>query len=295
MKSGFISIIGRPNVGKSTLLNNLLGSKVSIVSDKPQTTRNQILGIHTKKEGQAVFLDNPGIHKPLHQLNKRMMEYVYSAFEDADIICLLIDISQKWGKGDEFALELVNKYEKPKFALINKIDLLKKSKALPLIEKISKRNIFDEIIPISALKKTNFKVLEEKLFEYLPEGPLLYPEDIITTSRRKFIVAEIIREKILHFTREEIPYSVAVIVKEIEGRGKLLYIAADILVERKSQKRIVIGSKGSMISQIGKKAREELEFLVGKKVFLDLKVRHQKNWRDKSVIIQQINQQMGED
>ncbi len=296
MKSGFVSLVGRPNVGKSTLLNSFLGSKVSIVSDKPQTTRNKIVGIYTEEKGQIIFLDNPGIHKPLHALNKKMMEEVYSALEECDLILFLIDITKKWGKGDEFSLELLKKYKKPKFLLINKIDLVKKSKALPIIEKFKEMNVFDEIIPISALTRLNFDILNEKIFEYLPEGELLYPGDSVTVIRRKFLIAEIIREKILNMTKDEIPYSVAVLVDKIEKRDNgVLYIHAEIYVEKDSQKAILIGKNGSMISRIGKSARKELEFLTGSKIYLELIVRVKEKWRDSPGIISLLNKQMGED
>ncbi len=296
MKSGFVSLVGRPNVGKSTLLNSFLGSKVSIVSDKPQTTRNKIVGIYTEEKGQIIFLDNPGIHKPLHTLNKKMMEEVYSALEECDLILFLIDITKKWGKGDEFSLELLKKYKQPKFLLINKIDLVKKSKALPIIEKFKDMNVFDEIIPISALTRLNFDVLNEKIFEYLPEGELLYPGDSVTVVRRKFLIAEIIREKILNMTKDEIPYSVAVLVDKIEKRDNgVLYIHAEIYVEKDSQKAILIGKNGSMISRIGKSARKELEFLTGTKIYLELIVRVKEKWRDSPGVISLLNKQMGED
>ncbi len=296
MKAGFVSLVGRPNVGKSTLLNSFLGSKVSIVSDKPQTTRNKIVGIYTEEKGQIIFLDNPGIHKPLHTLNKKMMEEVYSALEECDLILFLIDITKKWGKGDEFSLELLKKYEKPKFLLINKIDLVKKSKALPIIEKFKDMNVFSEIIPISALTRLNFDILNEKIFEYLPEGELLYPEDSVTIVRRKFLIAEIIREKILNMTKDEIPYSVAVLVNKIERRESgVLYINAEIYVEKDSQKAILIGKKGSMISRIGKNARKELEFLTNSKIYLELIVKVKEKWRDSPGMISLLNKQMGED
>ena len=295
-KSGFVSLIGRPNVGKSTFLNSFLGRKISIVSDKPQTTRVQIVGIYTEEKGQIIFLDNPGIHKPLHKLNQNMMEYVYNALEESDIILFLIDITQKFGKGDQFALELLKKYNKTKFLLINKLDIVSKSKALPVIEKFKDMGIFDEIIPISAIKGMNFDIVNKKIFDYLPEGPLFYPADSVTTSRRKFFVSEIIREKILLLTRDEIPFSVAVLVKDIENRENgVLYISADIYVEKDSQKAIIIGKKGSMISHMGKLARKELSFLTDKKIFLDLYVRVKEKWRDSMSVISQINKQMGDD
>jgi len=296
MKSGFVSLIGRPNVGKSTLLNSFLGSKISIVSDKPQTTRNKIVGIYTEEKGQIIFLDNPGIHKPLHTLNKKMMEEVYSSLEECDIILFLIDITKKWGKGDEFSLGLLKKYEKPKFLLINKIDLVKKSKALPIIERFKDMNLFNEIIPVSALTRANFDVLNQKIFEYLPEGELLYPDDSVTIVRRKFLISEIIREKILNMTKDEIPYSVAVLVEKVEKRENgVLYIYAEIFVEKDSQKAILIGRKGQMISRIGKSARKELEFLTNTKIFLELVVKVKEKWRDSPGIISRLNKQLGED
>jgi GTP-binding protein Era len=296
IKSGFVSLIGRPNVGKSTFLNSFLGRKISIVSDKPQTTRVQIVGIYTEEKGQIIFLDNPGIHKPLHKLNQSMMEYVYNALEESDIILFLIDITQKFGKGDEFALNLLKKYKKTKFLLINKLDIVTKSKALPIIEKFKDSGIFDEIIPISALKAMNFDLINKKIFDYLPKGPLFYPADSVTTTRRKFFISEIIREKILLLTHDELPFSVAVLVKDIEQRENgVLYISADIYVEKDSQKAIIIGKKGSMITRIGKLARKELSFLTDKKIYLDLYVKVKERWRDSMTVLSQINKQMGED
>ncbi len=296
IKSGFVSIIGRPNVGKSTFLNSFLGRKISIVSDKPQTTRVQIVGIYTEEKGQIIFLDNPGIHKPLHKLNQSMMEYVYNALEESDIILFLIDITQKFGKGDEFALRLLEKYKKTKFLLINKLDLVTKSKALPIIEKFKDMDIFNEIIPISAINGMNFDLVNKKIFDYLPEGPLFYPADSVTTARRKFFISEIIREKILLLTKDELPFSVAVLVKEIKTRENgVLYISADIYVEKESQKPIIIGKKGSMIAHIGKLARKEISFLTGKKVYIDLYVRVKEKWRDSMSVLSIINKQMGED
>ncbi len=294
-KSGFVSIVGRPNVGKSTLINTIVGHKVAITSDKPQTTRDQILAVKTEERGQIIFLDNPGIHKPLHKLNENMMELVYHALEEADLILFMVDLTQKWGRGDDFALELVKKYEKTRFAVVNKVDALKKSKALPLMEKLSSYGIFDEIIPISAKTGDNVSLLIDKIFEYLPEGEMLYPEDMVTNIRRKFFVAEIIREKILRTTRDEIPYGVAVMVNTIEPRNGVVYISADIIVERESHKKIIIGKKGEMIKKIGKSAREELEMIVGKKIYLELFVKVKEKWRDSDSILTILEMQKGED
>ncbi len=294
-KSGFVSIIGRPNVGKSTLLNTIVGHKVAIISDKPQTTRDQILAVYTDKKGQIIFLDNPGIHKPLYKLNENMMELVYNALEETDIILFMVDITQSWGKGDEFAISLIKQYEKPRIAAVNKVDALKKSKALPLIEKLSQYNLFSEIIPISAKTGENVELLIDKIFEYLPEGDLLYPENMITNVKRKFLISEIIREKILIKTHDEIPYSVAVLVNTVEKKENLVYISADIIVEKPSHKGIIIGRGGDMIKKIGKSAREELEFIFGEKVYLELFVKVKEKWRDKESILTLLEIQKGEE
>jgi GTP-binding protein Era len=290
-KVGYVSIIGRPNVGKSTLLNTLLGRKVTIVSPRPQTTRNRILGIKTTEKGQIIFMDNPGIHRPLHKLNEFMMEQVYQSLEGSDLVLLMVDITQEFGKGDEFVVNMLKKVDKPIFLLINKIDKVKKSKALPLIDLYKDLLPFKEIIPISALKGTNLDVLEDLIYQYLPEGEKLFPDDMVTDISDRFLISEIIREKVLHYTREEIPYSVGVLVEQVEERDGLLYIYATIFVEKENHKKIVIGKGGNLIKLIGMKAREELEFLFGTKIYLDLVVKVKKGWRDDPAILALIQNQ----
>ncbi len=290
-KVGYVSIIGRPNVGKSTLLNNLLGRKVTIVSPRPQTTRNRILGIKTTEKGQIIFVDNPGIHRPLHKLNEFMMEQVYQSLEGSDLILLMVDVTQEFGKGDEFVVNMLKKVDKPIFLLLNKVDKVKKSRVLPLIDLYKDLLPFKEIIPISALKGTNLDVLEDLIYKYLPEGEKLFPDDMVTDISDRFLIAEIIREKVLHYTREEIPYSVGVLVEKVEERNGLLYIYAIIFVEKENHKKIVIGKGGNLIKLIGIKAREELEFIFGTKIYLDLVVKVKKGWRDDPAILALIQNQ----
>jgi len=294
-KSGYVALIGRPNVGKSTLLNNMLGRKIAIISDKPQTTRNRILGIKTTEKGQIVFVDNPGIHKPLFKLNEKMMSYVYSSLESCDLIALIIDATQKYGRGDEFVINTLKKIKTPCFLLINKIDLIGKDKILLIIDHYKDLLNFKEIIPISALKGTNLDLFEEKIYEYLPEGEKLYPEDMISDQPLKFQISEIIREKVLHYTEDELPYVTAVLVEKMESRNNLVYIAATIFVERESHRKIVIGHKGSLIKTIGIKARKELEFVLQKKVFLNLKVAVREKWRDSPALLNLLDQQQSSD
>ena len=295
LKSGFVSLVGRPNVGKSTLLNAFLGQKVAIVSDKPQTTRNQILGVKTCEKGQIVFLDNPGIHRPLHRLNHEMMDQVYAALEDCDLILFLVDVTEEWGKGDDFSLEVLRRYKQPKFLIINKLDKVNKSRALPLIAKFAQMGIFQEIFPLSAQRGDNLELLEAKIYDYLPEGPLFYPSDTVTVLKRKFVISETVREKILWYTREEVPYGVAVMVNTVEKREGMLYLQADILVERDNHRKIIIGRRGSLLARIGKEAREEMESMTGQKIYLELRVKVEERWRDSDGILAALSQQMGED
>ncbi|MFW6124289.1 MAG: GTPase Era [Acidobacteriota bacterium] len=294
-KVGYVSLIGRPNVGKSTLLNKFLGQKVSIISDKPQTTRISILGIKTTQKGQIIFIDNPGIHKPLHRLNKRMMSFVYSSLETADVICLLIDATLKFGHGDEFVIETLRKISTPVFLLINKVDIIKKEKALLLIDKYKDLFPFAEIIPISALKGTNVDVLEESLYQHLPEAERIFSKDQHSTQTQKFLLSEIIREKLLKYVARELPFVTAVLINKIEERktkGKpLTYIHGEIFVERDSHRKIILGKQGSLIKKIGTEARKEIENIVKTKVFLDLHVRVRKRWRDSSNVLELIEQQ----
>ncbi len=292
---GYVSLIGRPNVGKSTLLNRLLGQKISIISDKPQTTRISILGIKTTGKGQIIFIDNPGIHKPLHKLNKRMMSFVYSSLETADLICLLIDATLKFGRGDEFVIDNLKNVSTPVFLLINKVDIIKKEKVLLLIDRYKDLFPFAEIIPISALKGINVDVLEESLYLNLPEAERIFSKGEISTQTQRFWLSEIIREKMLKYVEKELPFMTAVLLDKIEKRktrGRpLTYIHADIFVERETHRKIILGKQGSLIKKIGMEARKEIEEILKSKVFLDLHVRVNKRWRDSANVLELIEQQ----
>ena len=280
MKSGFASIVGRPNSGKSTLLNRLVGEKISIVTDKPQTTRHVVKGIVTRPEGQIVFLDTPGIHKPIHRMNERMMKSVRGAMADVDVILLIVDASAAFGRGDEFTLELLNPVSAKKFVLLNKIDRIAKNGLLPMIERYCKRGSFEEIIPISALTGENVETLLAQIFTYMPEGPMFYPPDQISDQQERAITAEIIREKLIALTEEELPYSTAVVIDRFEEEDKLYRIYATIYVERESQRSIVIGKGGQKLKEVGTTARRELESFFNRRIFLDLHVKVKKHWRD---------------
>jgi len=291
MKSGFVSIIGRPNVGKSTLLNALMGRKVTIVSPTPQTTRHRILGVKTTEKGQIIFMDNPGIHRPLHKLNELMMERVYESLKDSDLILLVIDITQAFGKGDQFVIDMLKETATHKFLVINKIDLVSKGKILPVIDLYKDLLDFKEIVPISAYKGTNLNLLEDLIFKYLPEGELLFPPETITNISDRFLISEIIREKLLHRLKAELPYSVGVLVEKIEDKNDILHIYATIFVEKENHKKIVIGKGGENLKQVGIKARQELEFIFGKKIYLEMVVKVRKGWRDDPAILALLENQ----
>jgi GTP-binding protein Era len=280
-KSGFVSIIGRPNSGKSTLLNQLLGEKISIVSDKPQTTRENILGILTVKEGQIIFTDTPGIHKPGYELNRRMMQTVYNSLEGTDLLLLLVDASTAFGSGDQYVIDLLKERGLPTLLLLNKIDVVRKEALLPLIGSYAAKYPFTEIVPISALKKDNLELLVSLILKHLPEGPPHFPEEQFTDRHERFLVGELVREKVLLNTRDELPYSTTVqITRFDESQGDVVVLNCDIVVEKESQKKIVIGSQGQMLKQIGIDARADIEELLGKRVFLELYVRVKPKWRD---------------
>jgi GTPase len=279
-KSGFVSIIGRPNSGKSTLLNRLVGEKVSIVTNKPQTTRSVIRGILTRPEGQIVFLDTPGIHKPIHRMNERMMKSVRAAMAGVDLILLMVDSSVTFGHGDEFALDLLKSVATKKILLLNKIDAIEKNKLLAMMDRYSKWQKFEAIIPISALTGENVEETIKEIFAHLPEGPMFYPTDQISDQPERAIAAEMIREKLILLTEEEMPYSTAVIIDRFEESEQIHRIFASIFVERDSQKAIVIGKGGQKLKQIGVEARKELEDFFGRKIFLELHVKVRKSWRD---------------
>lgn len=292
MKVGYVALIGRPNVGKSTLLNKILGQKVAIISDKPQTTRTSIIGIKTTDKGQIIFVDNPGIHRPLHRLNKRMMNFVYSALETSDLLCLLIDATLKFGHGDQFVIETLKKVSTPIYLLINKVDIIKKEKILLLIDKYKDLLEFKEIIPISALKGTNVDVLEENIYKYLPEAEKLYGDDDISDQSLQFLLSEIIREKLLSRVRQELPFVTAVHIDQIEDRGEAKkYIMAQIFVEKDTHRKIIIGKRGSLIKTIGTEARKEMEDILEAKVYLDLHVKVKENWRDSPDVLDLIEGQ----
>lgn len=280
-KSGMVALIGRPNAGKSTLLNLLVGEKIAIVSDKPQTTRTRISGVLTREEGQIVFLDTPGIHKPGYALNRRMMTIVSDALSSVDLILLMIDASEPMGGGDRFVLDMMKKVETPAFLLLNKIDRMKdKSRLLPRIENYTKGREFAEVIPVSALTGDGVEMLLSKVFEYLPEGPPLYAEDELTDQPERVIVAELVREKILRITGEEIPYVTAVVTEQWEDGDELTRIGCVIYVERSSHRPIIIGRGGARLKEIGTEARADIEKLLGRHVFLGLHVKVREHWRD---------------
>jgi len=304
MKVGYVALIGRPNVGKSTLLNKMLGQKVAITSDKPQTTRISILGIRTTQKGQIIFVDNPGIHKPLHNLNKRMMSFVYSALETSNLVNLLIDATLKFGHGDEFVLETLKNISTPIFLLINKVDIVKKEKILLLIDKYKDLLNFKEIIPISALKGTNLDILEDLTYDNLPEAQKIFSDDEISDQSQRFLLSEIVREKVLSHVKQELPFVTAVYMDKLEdeikdsspnalsGKKKQVqYISATIFVEKETHRRIVIGKHGRLIKTIGTQARQELEHILGTRIFLDLWVKVKERWRDSPDVLDLIESQ----
>lgn len=277
-RCGFVSLLGRPNVGKSTLMNRMVGGKVSITSPKPQTTRNRILGIHNLPGAQAIYMDTPGIHEPKKPLNQRMIKEVKKAAGDCDLAVMIIEADRPWRDEDLLALDLVETLKVKKILAINKIDKVPKQSILPLIDHSSKLGVFDQIVPVSALKGENVDRFGEVVLNLLPEGPALFPLDMITDQAERFWAAEMIREKVVRKTSQELPYSTAVEVEEFKESDKLIRIRAVIYVERDSQKPIIIGRKGAMIKQIGTEARLDIENFLGRKVFLDLVVRVDKNW-----------------
>jgi GTP-binding protein Era len=278
-KSGFISIIGRPNVGKSTLLNALLGEKIAIISDKPQTTRNRILGILSRPGAQLVFMDTPGIHKPMHRMNEVMVRTALQTYNEVDVILLLVEAMEQPGGGDKFIIDTLSKVKTPVFLLINKVDLVQKEALLPLMQEYSKLHDFAEIIPVSALKN-DLGGLVETVLNRLPRGPKYFPDDQLTDQPERFIVSELVREKIFELTKEEIPYSTAVVIEEMKEDTDITRIHAVIYVERDSQKGILIGKGGGMLKQIGTLARLDAEKLLGTKIFLKLFVKVKKGWRE---------------
>lgn len=283
-KSGFISIIGRPNVGKSTFLNRVIGQKIAIMSDKPQTTRNKVQGVLTTDDAQMIFIDTPGIHKPKHKLGDFMMKIAVSSLKEVDLILFMVNAEEGFGRGEEFILEKLSGIKTPVFLVINKIDLISPDMLLTIIDTYKEKYDFAEIIPISAIEGNNVERLLEQIQMRLDEGPQFYPADQVTDHPERFIVSELIREKALHLTREEVPHSLAVMIDKMESRkGKeMIDVMATIIVERDSQKGIIIGKQGNMLKEIGMRAREDIEKLLGSKVYLELWVKVQKDWRNKA-------------
>ena len=276
MKVGFVSIVGRPNAGKSTLINSIIGSKVAIVSDKAHTTRNNIQGIYNDDDSQIIFIDTPGIHKPMHKLGKYMNSQSYYSIEDTNVILFMVDATEKIGKGDKFILEKLKEVDSNVFLILNKVDRIKKENLFPMIEEYNKLFDFKEIIPISALKKDNIDDLIKTIKKYLDEGERYYSEDYYTDKSINFMVSEIVREKVLNLTHEEVPHAVTCVLEKYKEEINVL-----IIVEREGIKRILVGHSGSMIKEIGIEARKDIEELVGKKVYLELFVKTVNNWREK--------------
>jgi GTPase len=294
-RSGFVSIIGRPNAGKSTLLNALVGEKLAIVTHKPQTTRNRIQGMVNvlarkgRPAGQIIFMDTPGVHKPDSSLTRKMMQEVHDALEARDLVLLIVDATQKFGTGDHFTLDLVNRAGGPVFLLLNKIDLIEKQKLLPLMAEYSRLHKFVEIIPISAAKRDGLDLLVDRIIANLPEGPRYFPKDQLTNQPERFLVAEIIREKVLLATGEEVPNASAVVVEEFVEELRLTRISALIYCEREGQKGILIGRRGEMLKKIGTAARLEIEKRLGVKVFLQMHVKVQPGWRQSREFVEELD------
>lgn len=294
-KSGFVAIVGRPNVGKSTLLNRIVGQKIAIMSDKAQTTRNKIQGVYTTPEAQLIFIDTPGIHKPKHRLGDFMVETAYSALREVDAVLFMISADQKRGKGDDFIIERLKNVQSPVYLVINKIDKVHPDELLGIIEDYSSQMEFAQVVPISATEGNNVERLMEVLVDEMPEGPQYFPDDQVTDHPEYFIVSELIREKVLFLTRDEVPHSVAVVIDTMKrNENNKIHIQATIIVERDSQKGIIIGKGGKMMKDIGTKARRDIENLLGDKVFLELWVKVQKDWRDKRVYLQDFGYRQDE-
>ena len=285
-KSGFVAIVGRPNVGKSTLLNRIVGQKIAIMSDKAQTTRNKIQGVYTTDKTQIVFIDTPGIHKPKHRLGDYMVEAAYSALHEVEVVLFMVAADQKRGKGDDMIIERLKKLNVPVYLVINKIDKIHPNDLLEQIDDFKSQMDFAQIIPISATQGNNFETLMKELEANMPAGPQYFPEDQITDHPEYFVVSELIREKILQLTRDEVPHSVAVVIESMKRKpDEKVQIQATIIIERDSQKGIIIGKGGAMLKKIGTQARKDIEKLLGDKVFLELWVKVQKDWRDKQVYL----------
>ena len=286
-KSGFVAVIGRPNVGKSTLINHIIGQKIAIMSDKPQTTRSRIQCIFNMEDAQMIFLDTPGIHKPKHKLGEYMLKAAEGTLKEVDVIFFVVDATEKFGGGEKYIIERLNTTKRPVILVINKLDLIEREQTLPIISSYSDKYNFAAVVPISALDGTNVDNLILEAKKYLPEGPQYYPADMVTDQPERLIIAELVREKLLHSTEDEVPHSIAVDIDEMKKRNNGdTYIRATIYVERDSQKGIIIGKNGEMLKNIGKLARPEIEMLIGTKVYLDLWVKVKKNWRNSQGAIQ---------
>lgn len=280
MKSGFISIIGRPNVGKSTLLNGILGEKIAIATSKPQTTRNTIRGIYTTCDCQMVFIDTPGIHKPKTKLGNFMTDSALNTFKEVDLVLFLVDDSLSQGPGDKYIVEMLKNINTPKFLVINKMDKINPEDYEKIYNEYEQTGIFDEIFPVSALEQKNIDILLESIEKFMPEGPQYFPSDMITDHPERFIVSEILREKVLMFLEDEVPHGVAIEIESFQEEERVTRISAVVYCEKKSHKGIIIGQGGRKLKGIGKSAREEIEALLGNKVFLQLWVKVKENWRN---------------
>ncbi|MDR9747196.1 GTPase Era [Paenibacillus taichungensis] len=288
-KSGFVAIIGRPNVGKSTLMNQVIGQKIAIMSDKPQTTRNKIHGVYTSEQQQIVFLDTPGIHKRQSKLGDYMNQTALNTLGEVEAALFLIDASEGMGGGDRYIAEQLKNVRTPVILVMNKIDKIEPEALLPLIEEYRKLHNFAEIVPVSAMLGSNVSTLLEQLGKYLPEGPQYYPDDQVTDHPEQFVCAELIREKILQMTREEVPHSIAVTIEDMKVQDNgVVYISAVVFVERDSQKGIIIGKQGALLKEVGKRARQDIQNLLGSKIFMDLWVKVKKDWRNQDRVLRDL-------
>lgn len=286
-KSGFVTIIGRPNVGKSTLINQIIGEKISIISDKIQTTRHSIHGVLSEENSQIIFIDTPGIHKPKHRLGDYMVDESIQTLSDVDVILFMVNAVEGYGAGDEFILDKLSRVDSPVFLLINKVDLIHPDALFPLIDTYKDKCNFEEVIPVSALNGNNVNTLLTLIKTHLPVGPKYYGEDQVTNKSEHFLLSELIREKILTHTKEEVPHSINVTLETMEERNGKMYIQASIITERQSQKGILIGKNGTMLKKIGREARLDIEKAIDRKVFLDLWVKVQKDWRNRQSLLTQ--------
>jgi GTPase len=294
VKSGLVALVGRPNAGKSTLLNHFAGQKLAIVSDKPQTTRHRIVGVRNVPDAQIVFIDTPGIHKPMHRMNRRMVDAAISALREADVVVLLVDATVRPGAGDKFTIDLLSNAHRDAILALNKIDRIHKPELLPLLAHYAREFPFKALVPISAVTGDGVDGLEREIVAALPEGPALYPDDYLTDQTQRGIAAELVREKLLRHTRDELPYSTAVVIDKFEEPGEpggLTRIYASILVDHDSQRPIVLGRGGDMIKRIGTEARQDLERLLDSKVYLDLHVKVRGDWRDDDRLLDELGLQ----